>query len=132
MKIMDEVAGQLKAEEVVVDDKMAKVSIVGVGMRSHPGVAAGLFRALADGGVNIDMISTSEIKVACMVRENDGPKAVRIAHKAFGLDKPHRRENSMGFPNPKEMALPEKVILYDTTLRDGTQGEGVSCRWTTK
>jgi aspartate kinase len=50
-------------------------------------VAAKLFRALADGGVNIDMISTSEIKVACMVKENDGPKAVRIAHKAFGLDK---------------------------------------------
>jgi aspartate kinase len=89
MKIMDEVARLLKAEEVVLDDKMAKVSIVGVGMRSHPGVAATLFRALADGGVNIDMISTSEIKVACMVRENDGPKAVRIAHKSFGLDKPH-------------------------------------------
>ncbi|MBL8023108.1 MAG: aspartate kinase [Elusimicrobia bacterium] len=93
MKIMNEVAGLLKAEEVVLDDKMAKVSIVGVGMRSHPGVAATLFRALADGGVNIDMISTSEIKVACMVRENDGPKAVRIAHKSFGLDKPHLKAN---------------------------------------
>jgi aspartate kinase len=91
MKLLDSVAGQLKAEHVVVDDKVAKVSIVGVGMRSHPGVAAGLFRALADGGVNIDMISTSEIKVACIVKEDDGPKAVRIAHKAFGLDKPHAK-----------------------------------------
>lgn len=89
MKVLDAVAGTLKPEEVVLDDKVAKVSIVGVGMRSHPGIAAKLFRALADGGVNIDMISTSEIKVACMVKEDDGPKAVRIAHKAFGLEKPH-------------------------------------------
>jgi aspartate kinase len=91
LKLMGDVAAALKAEEVVLDDKVAKVSIVGVGMRSHPGVAAALFKALADAGVNIDMISTSEIKVACIVKENDGPKAVRVAHKAFSLEKPRAK-----------------------------------------
>jgi len=87
-KILGDISASLKAEQVVVDDQVVKVSIVGVGMRSHPGVAAKLFQSLADAGVNIDMISTSEIKVACMVRESDGPRAVRVVHKAFGLDKP--------------------------------------------
>jgi aspartate kinase len=86
--LLGKVADTLRAEAVVLDDKVAKISIVGVGMRSHPGVAASLFAALAEAGVNIDMISTSEIKVACIVKESDGPKAVRTAHKTFNLDKP--------------------------------------------
>jgi len=85
--ILDRVKAQLKAREVRCDQNVAKVSIVGVGMRSHPGVAAKMFRTFAEGGINIDMISTSEIKVACIIREADGDKAVRIAHKAFGLEK---------------------------------------------
>lgn len=88
MSVLDDVSRDLKADEVVLDDKVAKVSIVGIGMRGHPGVAAKLFKTLADAGVNIDMISTSEIKVACVVKEADGPNAVRLAHKAFGLEKP--------------------------------------------
>ncbi|MBK6880216.1 MAG: aspartate kinase [Elusimicrobia bacterium] len=88
MSVLDDVSRDLKADEVVLDDKVAKVSIVGIGMRGHPGVAAKLFKTLADAGVNIDMISTSEIKVACIVKEADGPNAVRLAHKAFGLEKP--------------------------------------------
>lgn len=86
--VLERVKERLKAREVLCDNSVAKVSIVGVGMRSHPGVAAKLFHAFAEGGVNIDMISTSEIKVACVVRESDGEKAVRIAHRTFGLDKP--------------------------------------------
>ncbi len=90
MSLLSKVTDAVKAQEVLVDDKVAKVSIVGVGMRSHPGVAAKLFKSFADAGVNIDMISTSEIKVACIVEENDGPKAVKVAHRAFGLEKPRR------------------------------------------
>jgi aspartate kinase len=60
---------------------------VGVGMRSHPGVAAKMFSALAEAGINIEMISTSEIKVACIVKEDDGANAVKILHKAYGLGK---------------------------------------------
>ncbi|MBL0351008.1 MAG: aspartate kinase [Elusimicrobia bacterium] len=88
MAVLDRVSTDLKVEEVVCDDKVAKVSIVGVGMKGHPGVAAKLFKSLAEAGINIDMISTSEIKIACVVREGDGPKAVRLVHKAFGLEKP--------------------------------------------
>ncbi len=87
LPLLEKISDQLKAGQVVCDDKISKVSIVGVGMRSHSGVAAKLFQALADGGVNIDMISTSEIKVAVTVKETDGEKAVRLAHKAFELGK---------------------------------------------
>jgi aspartate kinase len=54
-------------------------------MRSHPGVAAKMFTTLADAGINLEMISTSEIKVACVVKESDGARAVKLLHKAFGL-----------------------------------------------
>ena len=84
--VLDKVASYLKAEEVVCDDKVAKVSIVGVGMRSHPGVAAKLFKALADAGVNIDMISTSEIKISVVVDEKYLELAVRALHDAFKLE----------------------------------------------
>jgi aspartate kinase len=87
LPILEKISDQLKAGKVSFDDKVAKVSIVGVGMRSHPGIAAKMFKCLADAAVNIDMISTSEIKVACVVRDTDGEKAVRILHKAFELGK---------------------------------------------
>lgn len=85
--ILDSVKKKLGSGEILADDQVAKVSIVGVGMRSHPGVAAEMFKALADNKINIEMISTSEIKVACIVKEVDGPKAVRVLHKVFGLAK---------------------------------------------
>src|SRR5262249_197806 len=88
MAILEKVASEMGAEELALDDKVAKVSIVGVGMRSHPGVAARLFKSLADAGVNIDMISTSEIKVACVVRETDGEKAVGGGQKGLEVEKP--------------------------------------------
>jgi aspartate kinase len=65
---------------------MAKVSIVGVGMRSHPGVASRMFRTLAEEGINIQMISTSEIKISVAIDEKYLELAVRVLHRAFGLD----------------------------------------------
>jgi aspartate kinase len=72
--------------DVLFDDKVGKVSVVGVGMRSHPGVTARFFRALAAEGVNIGMISTSEIRISVVVNIDDVDRAVRAGHTAFGLD----------------------------------------------
>ena len=69
------------------DDDIAKVSIVGLGMRSHPGVAARMFSALADENINIEMISTSEIKISCIIRKKLANKAVMALHSKFGLGK---------------------------------------------
>jgi aspartate kinase len=74
------------AREVNGNDKIAKVSIVGVGMRSHVGVASQMFRTLSEEGINIDMISTSEIKISVLIDEKYLELAVRALHKAFGLD----------------------------------------------
>lgn len=71
--------------------RMAKVSVVGVGMRSHPGVAGRMFRALAEAGINIQMIATSEIKISCVVDQADGERAVRCLHAAFALHKRRKR-----------------------------------------
>lgn len=76
---------EIGAREVAADDQIGKVSIIGVGMRSHSGVAAKAFKALADGGINIMMISTSEIKVSCVVAAEEVDRAVRILHDAFEL-----------------------------------------------
>lgn len=85
LKTAEAAAARLGATTVKHDSAIAKVSVVGVGMRSHAGVAATMFRALADAGVNIDMISTSEIKISCIIAEADTEKAVRAVHDAFGL-----------------------------------------------
>lgn len=73
-------------EDVVYNDAIGKVSVVGVGMRSHPGVSATTFRALADAGINIEMISTSEIRISVIVADADVDKAVRALHTAFEMD----------------------------------------------
>jgi aspartate kinase len=67
--------------------QLGKVSLIGAGMRSHPGVAATMFRTLADLGINIDMISTSPIKISCMIARDEIPQAVRALHQAFALDR---------------------------------------------
>ena len=85
-EITREVMGNLGSTGVSSDSSVAKVSVVGAGMRSHAGVAATAFRALASGGVNIQMISTSEIKISCVVHEDDAEAAVRALHSEFGLD----------------------------------------------
>jgi aspartate kinase len=73
-------------ETLLYDDRVGKVSVVGAGMRSHPGVSAAFFSALAEAGVNIEMISTSEIRISVMVAEKDLDEAVAAAHKAFNLE----------------------------------------------
>jgi aspartate kinase len=86
LKILNESAGKLNARGVVGDNKMCKVSAVGVGMRSHPGVASKMFGVLAAEGINIQMISTSEIKISVVIEEKYLELAVRVLHKTFGLD----------------------------------------------
>ncbi len=76
-------------EQLLYDDQIGKVSVIGAGMRSHPGVSARFFSALADAGVNIEMISTSEIRISVIVDENAVDAAVQAAHTAFGLDDDH-------------------------------------------
>jgi aspartate kinase len=79
------IAQELGAGDVVADDKVSKVSVVGIGMRSHTGVAQRMFKALADAGVNIQMISTSEIKISCIIDSASADKALRVVHDAFAL-----------------------------------------------
>jgi len=85
-QLTQKVIDQLGSTGITSDSKVAKVSVVGAGMRSHSGVAATAFRALAKAGINIQMISTSEIKISCVVHENDAENAVRALHSEFGLD----------------------------------------------
>jgi aspartate kinase len=80
-RLVEEI-GALRFES---DDGIAKLSLVGAGMKSHPGVAADMFDALADEGINIDMISTSSIRISCVIREADAKRAVRAVHARFGL-----------------------------------------------
>ena len=87
LEVCQNIKEGIGAAEVLADSDIAKVSVVGVGMRSHPGVAATAFKALADAAINIQMISTSEIKIACVVAREDVEEAVRVLHKAFELDK---------------------------------------------
>ena len=82
----DKVQGHINAREISGDDKVAKVAIVGVGMKSHVGVASQMFRTLAEEGINIQMISTSEIKIAVVIDEKYMELAVRVLHKAFELE----------------------------------------------
>jgi len=87
LEVTDKISKELKAEGVVSDGNVAKVSIVGVGMVSKPGVAAEMFDALAKEGINIEMITTSEIKISCIVKGDQGKKAVQVLHGKFELGK---------------------------------------------
>jgi aspartate kinase len=84
-RVMEATATRLGCGEVVVDESISKVSIVGAGMVSHPGVAAQMFNSLAAAGINIQMISTSEIKISCVVARDRGIDALKTVHQAFGL-----------------------------------------------
>ena len=86
MKALESHRGEISFESLTVDDQIAKVSLVGAGMRSHPGVSATFFEALAAAGINVEMISTSEIRISVVTRVDDAKKAVQALHTAFGLD----------------------------------------------
>jgi aspartate kinase len=85
--IIEKTAETIGAKKVEVDDQVSKISIIGVGMASHAGVAARMFSALADEGINIMMISTSEIKISCIIQRKYTELAVMVLHDAFGLEK---------------------------------------------
>ena len=84
--ILQRIQGEIGFVSIQYDDQIGKLSLVGAGMRSHPGVTATFFSCLADAGVNIEMISTSEIRISVICRESDLEKGVRAAHTAFELD----------------------------------------------
>jgi len=90
--IVEELKKELKAGMMLKDDNIAKISIVGVGMRSHSGVAAKMFETLSKEKINIDMISTSEIKISCVVQKDETQRAVQSLHKAFKLSKIHGKK----------------------------------------
>ena len=84
-EILETVASNLKANEVTLDRKICKVSLVGVGMRSHAGIASRMFKALAEENINIEIITTSEIKISVVIEEKYLELAVRALHSAFEL-----------------------------------------------
>ena len=86
-KIVDATAKAVGAKKVEVDDDVAKVSIIGVGMVSHSGVAAKMFKTMANESINIMMISTSEIKISCIIKRKYTELAATALHDAFGLEK---------------------------------------------
>jgi aspartate kinase len=85
IEIIQPTAQELEVPEVLTDEKISKVSIIGVGMKTHAGVAAKMFQVLYDEGINIEMISTSEIKISCIIKSKYTELAVRALHEAFEL-----------------------------------------------
>ena len=84
--VMDAVVAEIGADRFTIDDAIAKISLVGAGMKAHPGVAADMFDVLAAEGINIEMISTSPIRISCVIHKADGERAVRVVHDRFGLE----------------------------------------------
>ena len=84
-RVVETAAADYGFGEVVVDEAIAKVSVVGIGMMYAPGVAARMFKALSEQNINLQMIATSEIKISCVVNEEEGVRALKAVHAAFGL-----------------------------------------------
>ncbi|MBD3729352.1 MAG: aspartate kinase [Sphingomonadales bacterium] len=84
--LLEDRRGEIGFNRIITDSKVAKISVVGVGMKSHAGVASTMFKALADRGINIQAITTSEIKVSVLIDEDETELAVRVLHSAYGLD----------------------------------------------
>ena len=86
--LMERLVKEVGADRFTIDDDIAKVALVGAGMKSHPGVAADMFDALAGESINMEMISTSPIRISCVIRRADGERAVQVIHDRFHLDQP--------------------------------------------
>jgi aspartate kinase len=84
--VLEQARAMVGFAELIADPGVAKISVVGVGMRTHAGVANTMFKALAERGINIEVISTSEIKISVLIREDSTELAVRALHSAYGLD----------------------------------------------
>ena len=87
LETTERIKKEIQAKEIVANDKIAKLSVVGIGMRTHSGIADKMFKTLSDEKINIQMISTSEIKISCVIEENQAEKALNSMHDAFELDK---------------------------------------------
>ena len=87
LELEEKIAAEIGAEEVFGDENIAKVSVIGVGMKDNSGVASTMFRTLSEENINIILISTSEIRISCVIEEKYAELAVRVLHTAFGLDK---------------------------------------------
>jgi aspartate kinase len=87
MKIANDLAKDIKASAPQSDSDIAKVSLIGAGMKSHPGISATMFEVLASEGINIEMISTSPIRLSCVIKRDQAERAVAMLHEAFELDK---------------------------------------------
>ncbi len=99
LDILENVKKDLNASNIFVDEDIAKVSIVGAGMIDHPGIASSMFNALAKANINIKMISTSEIKISCLVNKNDAKKAIQVLHSVFELGSDEIAEVKGDLPN---------------------------------
>ena len=86
MKVMKPIAKKIGAIDIVGDANLGKVSIIGTGMQNTPGFAAKMFATLSDNGINIELISTSEIRITCIIKESKVKEAVRALHKAFEVE----------------------------------------------
>ncbi|WP_291327609.1 aspartate kinase [Desulfovibrio sp. UCD-KL4C] len=95
LEILDRIKEEMGAQEILYDQNVCKVSVIGVGMRNHSGVASKAFQALRDENINIMMISTSEIKITCLIEEKYSELAIRTLHNTFGLDKSRSEENML-------------------------------------
>jgi aspartate kinase len=83
---LEQIKEKLGAGNIKIDDDIAKVSIIGAGMIDRPGIASTMFKTLADNNINIRMISTSEIKISCLINKEDAQKAVKALHEVFNLE----------------------------------------------
>jgi aspartate kinase len=86
--VLESIVSDIGAVRYTTDSGIAKLSLVGAGMKSNPGVAADMFDALSTEGINIEMISTSSIRISCVIRAGDADRAVRVVHQRFGLEAP--------------------------------------------
>jgi aspartate kinase len=86
LSVCEAQAAQVGAQKVLSENEIAKVSVIGAGMKSNPGVAATMFQVLADDGINIEMISTSAIRISCVIAEQDADRAVQVLHDAYELE----------------------------------------------
>ena len=140
LEILKDQCGELThgGEAISSDAPVAKLSVVGVGMRSHSGVAGDMFRLLAEAGINIQMISTSEIKISALVARSQAREALQVVHRAFGLDKAPSGNGVSDSQSGRAVDAADVVArlqgMEDLTIDDITAGlrqhsHGKGCMW---